>query len=83
MRSYEFRLVLSGSPELTFALSDRLYEAGCDDGSPGSCDQQTFVDFDREAPSLEEAIRSAIANVGAAGCAAAKVEIDASELAAT
>lgn len=80
MRTYEFRVVLAGSPELTVELGDRLYEAGCDDGSPGSCDGVTFVDFDREAESLEDAIRSAITNVQAAGCAVAKVEIDANDL---
>jgi hypothetical protein len=35
------------------------------------------VDFHREADSLESAIRSAIAHVGAAGCTVTRVEIDA------
>jgi hypothetical protein len=40
-----------------------------------------MVDFDREANSLEEAIRSAIANVQAAGCIVTHAEIEAESLA--
>jgi hypothetical protein len=77
MNKYEFRLILRGVRELTEELADRLYEAGCDDGSPGSSCGVASVDFHREAESLEAAIRSAIANVAAAGCAVERVEIDA------
>jgi hypothetical protein len=75
MMKYEFTIVLSGEPELDEGLADRLFAAGCEDGSPGSCNRVVSVDFHREANSLEEAIRSAIANVQAAGCTVAKVEI--------
>ncbi len=80
---YDFTVVLKDSPELTEELADKLFATGCNDGSPGMCAGTTSVDFHREASSLEEAIRSAVANVSAAGCVVARVEIDAQALAAS
>ena len=77
---YDFTVVLKDSPELTAELADRLFEAGCDDGSPGMCAGITSIDFHRDAGSLEEAIRSAVTDVSAAGCVVARVEIDAEAL---
>jgi hypothetical protein len=54
-----------------------LFAAGCDDGTPASCHGLAWVHFDREAASLEDAIRSAVAQVRAAGLAVSKVELDA------
>jgi len=79
--TYDFTVVLKDSPELTVDLANRLYAAGCDDGSPGMCSGLTVVDFHRAAASLEDAIRSAVADVSSAGCVAARVEIDANDLA--
>ena len=76
MKTYDFTLVLSGVSELTDDLADRLFQAGCDDGSPGSCNRVVSIDFHRKAESLEKAIRSAIAGVRSAGCRVARVEID-------
>jgi hypothetical protein len=73
---YDFTVVLKDAPELTEELADKLFAAGCDDGSPGMCAGTTSIDFHRDASSLEEAIRSAVANVSAAGCVVARVEID-------
>jgi len=83
MSIHHFTVVLRDAPELTEELADRLFAAGCDDGSPGMCSGVTMIDFHREANSLEDAIRSAVANVSSAGCIAARVEIDAQTLAAT
>ena len=77
MRIYDFTLVLSPGIELTEELGNALFEVGCDDGSPGACEGIVSIDFHREAESLEKAIRSAIADVQKAGCAVARVEIDA------
>ena len=77
MRKYEFTLILKGSLELTDEIADALFEAGCDDGSPGTCNGVFSIDFHREANSLEEAIRSAIANVKSAGYDVERVEIEA------
>jgi hypothetical protein len=75
MAKYEFTLILKGSPELTDGFADALFAAGCNDASPGTCNGVFSIDFHREAASLEEAIRSAITNVAAAGCDVDRVEI--------
>ncbi|MEX0612256.1 MAG: hypothetical protein WD738_14320 [Pirellulales bacterium] len=77
MSKYEFTLILKGSPGLTEEIADRLFEAGCDDGSPGTCDGVFSIDFHRTATTLEEAINSAIANVKSAGYEVQRVEIEA------
>jgi len=60
MSKYVFSLVLRGPVELTEELADKLFECGCDDGSPGTCSGVFSIDFHREASSLEAAINSAI-----------------------
>ena len=77
MAKYEFTLILKGSPELTEEIADRLFEAGCDDGSPGRCDGVFSIGFHRTSRTLEEAINSAIANVKSAGYEVERVEIEA------
>ncbi len=76
MKTYEFRVVLTAD-EVTDDDCDALYEAGCDDGTVVTRDGITHVAFDREAESLEDAIRSATAQVRAAGFNVARVEMDA------
>jgi hypothetical protein len=71
---HEFALILA-SPDVTDEQCNALYEAGCDDGTISSSQGVSRIDFAREAPSLEEAIRSAIANVNAAGLQAIRAEI--------
>ena len=75
MTTYEFDVILEGEDVLTEEIANRLYEAGCDDSSPGSCNGMVAIRFHREAASLEEAIRSAVANVKAAGYKWAHVQI--------
>ncbi len=75
MTKYEFTLILKGPLELTEDIADELFEAGCDDGPPGTCEGVFSIDFHREAESLEQAIRSAIGNVKAAGYEVERVEI--------
>jgi hypothetical protein len=77
MSKYEFTLILKGSHELTEEMADKLFEAGCDDGTPGTCDAEFSIDFHRNAKTLEEAINSAIANVKSAGYDVERVEIEA------
>ena len=77
MAKYEFTLILKGSHELTEEIADELFEAGCDDGSPGTRDGVFSIDFHRTAGTLEDAINSAIANVTAAGYEVGRVEIEA------
>jgi len=77
MDKYEFTLILEESLELTEDIADELFEAGCNDGTPGTCNGVFSIDFRREANSLEEAIRSAIAEVKSTGHKVARVEIEA------
>jgi len=76
MKTYEFSLVLTAA-EVTNDDCDALYEAGCDDGTVVTREGVTYVAFDREAESLEDAIRSATTQVRAAGFDVARVEMDA------
>lgn len=76
MKTYEFSLVLT-APDITDEDCDALYEAGCDDGTVVTRGGVTHIAFDREAESLEEAIRSATAQVRAAGFEVRRVEMDA------
>lgn len=69
--------MLSPQTQLTDNLVEALYETGCDDGTMGTCNQAASILFDRQADSLESAIRSAIADVQKAGCAAAEVRLEA------
>ncbi len=77
MNTYEFDVFLKDVTEVTDEQADALFAAGCDDGTPTSCDNVAWVHFDREAESLERAIRSAVAQVRAAGFTVSKVELDA------
>jgi hypothetical protein len=82
MAVHEFRLVLDVPPDVADDpagekaedLSDRLYLAGCDDGSLGiSCGDWDIIRHG-EADSLAEAIRSAIEEVERVGCRVVRVE---------
>jgi len=75
-KTYGFNVVLSART-LSNKQCDTLYEAGCDDGTVVTRDGVTFIVFDRQATSLEQAIRSAMADVRAAGFEVKKVEIPA------
>lgn len=80
MKKYQFSLILKGSPELTEEIADRLFEAGCDDGTPGTSGGVFSIDFHRQADSLEHAINSAIKNVKAAGYDVEQVQIEATAM---
>ena len=80
MNKYEFSLILKGPLELTEEIADELFAAGCDDGTPGTCNSVFTIDFHREADSLEAAISSAIKNVAAAGYIVDHAEIQVAAL---
>ncbi|MYE31265.1 MAG: DNA-binding protein [Chloroflexi bacterium] len=63
MPSYEFTLIVEGPDLQTDARIDALYEAGCDDALVGRSHGVQYLDFDRDALSLEDAVLSAISNV--------------------
>lgn len=60
---HEFVLVLSGVMELGPLVMDALFGAGCDDATPSVRFGRVYLTFVREAPSLREAILSAIQDV--------------------
>jgi len=77
VKTYQFDVVVKDLSEITDQQADDLFAAGCDDGTPACCNGTASIHFDREAPSLEEAIGSAVAQVQAAGFQVSKVELDA------
>ncbi len=60
---YQFTLVLKNVEEDTLGLEDSLYEAGCSDALINFRSGTVYLDFDRKAVSLEDAVVSAIKNV--------------------
>ena len=76
MKTYEFDVILKDISEITDDQADALFSAGCDDATPACSGGLAWLHFDREAASLEEAIRTAITQVQAAGLRASKVELD-------
>jgi hypothetical protein len=62
-------------PTLTAKQCDTLHEAGCDDGTIVTRNRITHIAFDRQAASLEQAVRSATADVRAAGLEVKRVEM--------
>ena len=82
MQTYTFTVILGDQTEMTEDLAEALAAAGCDDALAGSSGGACAVIFDRQAESLEQAVRSAIADVQKAGCHAAWVKIEPQDLAA-
>ena len=60
MTAYQFTLIVEGPDLQADDLIDAIYEAGCDDALVGRAGGVQYLDFDREASSLEEAILSAV-----------------------
>ena len=60
MKTYEFTLILEGAEEITDALEDALYEAGCSDAVLGLHNGAVFLDFFRQARTMRDAATSVI-----------------------
>jgi hypothetical protein len=75
LRYYEFDFLLGGRDALDASsptadwerVGDALYEAGCDDALQSARCGQMFLGFTRRAPSLAQALTSALADVERAG----------------
>ena len=63
MKSHTFVLVLSGISEPDESLEDALFDAGCDDAILAFRSGVGYLEFDREAHTLESAILSAVRSV--------------------
>ena len=61
MAEHHFELTIRGA--VSESLLDALYEAGCDDATFSTKGELAFGEFDRDAPTLVEAIVSAITSV--------------------
>jgi hypothetical protein len=76
---YEFSLILT-QPDVTDEAADKLFEAGCDDGSILTRNGVTRIQFDRQAANLDAALASAIQSVERAGLNVSRVEIERHEV---
>jgi hypothetical protein len=73
---HRFRLILSGNCDPFEEISDRLFEAGCDDASFGISAGEPDIAFMREATTLRDAIGSAIRDVFRAGVGLEVVRVE-------
>lgn len=76
MALYNFTLTLSGVTYETEGLEDALYGSGCDDALICAYGNSVYVEFDREAESLDAAIESAVDNIESAGIGAIVESVD-------
>jgi hypothetical protein len=67
MKNWEFTLELTGIKNPTTELADSLFRAGCADATLSKSEGKLWLDFDREAESLEEAVATAMNDVRRAG----------------
>ena len=63
MPIHHFTLIVDGPDVQNEALVDALFESGCDDGLVGRAEGVQYIEFDRDAAHLDEAILSAVADV--------------------
>jgi hypothetical protein len=77
MASHEFMIKLNQS--ITAEEADALYEAGCSDAAVETGSLGTLLDFSREAPTLADALLSAIRDIDKVpGLSAVGVQCDTS-----
>lgn len=62
-KTYNFTLILSGIGELNEEVENALFESNCDDAILYFRNSIGYLEFDREATNLEDAILSAIKDV--------------------
>jgi hypothetical protein len=71
---HEFILTVDGIPDLSCEVVDALFDAGCDDATIMMRGGKVSMGFTRSAPTMKEAILSAIADVRKAGIGAQVIE---------
>jgi hypothetical protein len=75
-KTFDFIVCLDSGTNMKL-IADPLMEAGCGDGTIASCGDRVWIRFSREAESLEQAIKSAVADVRSAKCCTVtRVEIE-------
>ena len=75
-REYHFDLIVGGVSELTSAVEDALFRAGCDDATVSMQHGRLYIEFSRSAGSLEDAINGAIHDVRKAEIGAEVFRVD-------
>jgi hypothetical protein len=73
---HDFTLVLTGIADLTPEVENALLGSGCDDGTIAMRLGRPYITFSRRAPSMKDAILSAIENVRGAGIRADVLRVD-------
>ncbi|MEM8875603.1 MAG: hypothetical protein AAGD32_15260 [Planctomycetota bacterium] len=79
MPTYGFTIVLHDCVEATEELADAVVVAGADDATCRSGCGEVALDFDREAPDLETAIRTAVADVAKGNFCIRRIELEAED----
>jgi AcrR family transcriptional regulator len=67
MNTYHFTVAVRDARADMDDLEDRLFAAGCDDALVCSHNQAVYLEFDRQAKTAKQAIKTALANIRAAG----------------
>jgi hypothetical protein len=75
-RDYDFSLVINGVSELTGKVEDAFFEAGCDDATLSIRRGHLYAEFSRNAPSMKDAILSAIRDIRRAKIGASVLCVD-------
>lgn len=71
-----FALIVGGVSELNEEVEGALFEAGCDDATLSVQYGRLYIEFSRTAPSLKDAILTAIRDVMKAGIGARVLRVD-------
>ncbi|MEX2375951.1 MAG: hypothetical protein WD942_10275 [Dehalococcoidia bacterium] len=80
MTSHQFTLIVEGADLQDEAVLDALFEAGCDDATVGRIGPTQYLDFDREAETLADAVIEATEAIESAIDGARVVHLDPDEL---
>lgn len=70
MATFDFELILGGVGTITEDHAEKLFSAGCDDGTPARINGVPVISFSREGNNQEEAVVSAIRAVVFSGIGA-------------
>ena len=75
-REHAFALIIEGVEKIGQRVTDALFEAGCDDVTVSMRGGVLYLEFARAAPSLEDAVGSAIRDVLRSGIGAHVVRVE-------
>ena len=79
-REFDFALIVSGIETLAPEVVDKLFLNGCSDATFSIQYGQVYAEFSREAPTLMDAIMSAIHDIEEAGVGASVLRVDECDL---